>query len=99
METLLSSLITRLGTHNVLTAPEDILPYGFDGTAVLKQRPVAVVFARDAQEVSFVLKLARSHRVPVVTRGSGTGLSGGSVPVAGGLVLCLVKMDRILELD
>jgi glycolate oxidase len=99
METLLSSLITRLGTHNVLTAPEDILPYGFDGTAVLKQRPGAVVFARDAQEVSFVLKLARSHRVPVVTRGSGTGLSGGSVPVAGGLVLCLVKMDRILELD
>lgn len=83
----------------MLTAPEDILPYGFDGTAVLKQRPRAVVFARTTDEVAAVLKIARAHRVPVVTRGSGTGLSGGSVPVKGGIVLCLLEMNRILELD
>jgi glycolate oxidase len=95
----LEGLIRKLGADNVLTAPEDILPYGFDGTAALKRRPLAVAFAHDATQVSAVLRLARAHRVPVVTRGSGTGLSGGSVPVANSLVLCLAKMDRILEVD
>lgn len=92
-------LAQRLGSNNVLTAPEDILPYGFDGTAALKCRPACVVFAHDTDEVSFVIKTARERRVPVVTRGSGTGLSGGSVPVNGAVVLCLAKMDCILEVD
>lgn len=96
---MISALQQVLGIDRVLTAPEDLLPYGFDGTAVLKQRPLAVAFARSADEVSQVLKLARTHRTPVVTRGSGTGLSGGSVPVEGGIVLCLLEMNRILELD
>ncbi|CAM2848643.1 FAD-binding oxidoreductase [Rariglobus hedericola] len=96
---LVNALVQVLGSENVLTALEDILPYGFDGTATFKQRPVAVVFAHDAAQVSAVIKLARTHRAPVVTRGSGTGLSGGSVPVPGAVVLCLVKMDRILEVD
>jgi glycolate oxidase len=96
---LLAKLVQCLGAKNVLTAPEDIVPYGFDGTATLKQRPLAVVFAHDAAQVSTIVKLAREHQAPVVTRGSGTGLSGGSVPVAGAIVLCLVKMDRILEVD
>ena len=96
---MISALQQALGATQVLTAPEDLLPYGFDGTAVLKQRPRAVVFARSAEEVSTVLKLARAHRTPVVLRGSGTGLSGGSVPVEGGIVLCLLEMKRILEVD
>jgi len=96
---MISALAAHLGQHRVLTAREDIIPYGFDGTATLKQLPACVVFPRDAADVSFVLKLAREHRVPVVTRGSGTGLSGGSVPLARSIVLCLVKMDRILEVD
>lgn len=96
---LVLALAHALGTENVLTEPEDILPYGFDGTAALKGRPLAVVFARDSAQVSTVLGLAREHRAPVVTRGSGTGLSGGSVPVAGAVVLCLARMDRILEVD
>jgi len=96
---MIASLIAQLGAANVLTAPEDLAVYAYDGTAALKQRPRAVVFARTAPEVSAVLKLAREHKVPVVTRGSGTGLSGGSVPVAGALVLCLVDLNRILELD
>ena len=83
----------------MLTAREDILPYGFDGTATLKQLPACVAFPRDAADVAFALNLAREHQLPVVTRGSGTGLSGGSVPMAGALVLCLVQMDRILEVD
>lgn len=83
----------------MLTSDEDVIPYSFDGTAALKQRPLCVVFPRTTEEVSACVKLAAQHGVPVVTRGSGTGLSGGSVPIANGVVLCLVKMDRIMELD
>ncbi|HTB81390.1 MAG TPA: FAD-linked oxidase C-terminal domain-containing protein [Opitutaceae bacterium] len=96
---MIAELTALLGPENVLTQKEDLIPYSFDGTATLKQLPRAVVFPRHAQDVSAVLKLARAHRAPVVTRGSGTGLSGGSVPVEGALVLCLVKLDQILELD
>jgi glycolate oxidase len=96
---VIAELTALLGPQNVLTQKEDLIPYSFDGTATLKQLPRAVVFPRHAQEVSAVLKLARAHRAPVVTRGSGTGLSGGSVPVEGALVLCLVKLDKIIELD
>jgi glycolate oxidase len=88
-----------VGEPSVLTQSEDVIPYSFDGTAALKQRAGCVVFPQNTGEVAQVLKLAHQHRLPVVTRGSGTGLSGGSVPVADGIVLCLVKMDRVLQLD
>jgi len=88
-----------LGEAAVLTAREDLLAYAFDGTAALRQLPRVAVFARTSTQVAQVLRLAREAGVPVVTRGSGTGLSGGSVPVPGALVLCLVEMDRILEVD
>jgi glycolate oxidase len=92
-------LIRLLGKENVLIEREDLIPYSFDATAVLKQIPRVVVFPRTAAEVSGVLRLAQGHKVPVVARGSGTGLSGGSVPTPGSIVLCLVRMDRIVELD
>src|SRR6185436_15329113 len=75
-------------------------PYGFDGTAGLaRQRPGAVVFPHSTSEVAQCVRLSAAHRVPIVTRGSGTGLSGGSVPSAGSLVLCLAQMNAILEVD
>lgn len=88
-----------LAPERVLTSDEDLVPYSFDGTAALKQRPGVVVFPLTTQEVAACVKLARDHSVPVVTRGSGTGLSGGSVPLAGCLVICLVRMDKLIELD
>ncbi|AWI08719.1 FAD-binding oxidoreductase [Ereboglobus luteus] len=99
--TLESSLAEIVGAKNILTESEDIIPYSFDGTAAIKRLPRAIVFPSDAQQISEILKLARSQTppVPVVTRGSGTGLSGGSVPVEGALVVCLTKMNRVLELD
>ncbi len=96
---MIQDLVNALGPRHVLTAAEDLVPYAFDGTATLRQRPRAVVFPGNAAEVATVLRLARTHAVPVTARGNGTGLSGGSVPVAGGLVLCLTRLDRILELD
>jgi glycolate oxidase len=88
-----------VGTDQVLTETVDILPYGFDGTAMLKQWPIAVVFPENTEEVAAIVRLANSEGIPVVSRGSGTGLSGGSIPVAGSIVLCLLRMNRILELD
>ncbi len=97
--TILARLRDSLGPEHVLTVLEDLIPYSFDGTAALRQMPGCVVFPRGTEQVGHVLKLANETKTPVVTRGSGTGLSGGSLPVADGLVLCLVKMDRILEVD
>lgn len=88
-----------VGEANVLTAPEDIIPYGFDGTAALKQRPFAVVLPASTSEVAACVKICDRHDLPVHARGSGTGLSGGSVPSAGGVVVVLTRMDRVLELD
>lgn len=94
-----SELRLIAGSGHVLTEKEDLIPYSFDGTAALRQMPDCVVFATTPGQVAAVLKLANQTRTPVVTRGSGTGLSGGSVPVPGGIVLCLVKMDKVIEVD
>jgi len=98
-ETILAELRAIVGDANVLTAPEDLVPYSFDATAARQQMPGCVVFPQSTAHVAALLKLANRTRTPVVTRGSGTGLSGGSLPVPGGIVLCLVQMDKVLELD
>jgi glycolate oxidase len=96
---LINALRAVVGDDDLLTRPEDLVPYSFDGTAALKARPGAVVFPRSTAEVSECVKLAHADGVPVVTRGSGTGLSGGSVASPEALVICLARMDRILEVD
>ena len=96
---VLTELQTILGPGNVLTQKEDLIPYSFDGTAALQQMPGCVVFVRSAADVVAILKLANRTGTPVVTRGSGTGLSGGSLPSKDCIVLCTVKLDRILEVD
>ena len=88
-----------VGPASVLTSPEDVIPYGFDGTAALRQVPAAVVFPKTTEDVSRCVQFAVSQSVPIVTRGSGTGLSGGAVPTSDSLVLCLTHMNRILEVD
>jgi glycolate oxidase len=98
-DNLLAQLRSIVGSENVLTSAEDLIPYSFDGTAALQQMPGCVVFARERNHVVAVLKLANETKHAVVTRGSGTGLSGGSLPSAGAIVLCTVKMNRILETD
>lgn len=83
----------------LLTEPSDLIPYSYDGTAALRSMPAAVVLARSVGDVVNIVLAANEHRFPVVTRGSGTGLSGGSVPTPGSIVLSTVAMDRMLELD
>ena len=98
-EKILAELRRMVGDENVLIAPEDLIPYSFDGTAAMQQMPGCVVFARTTEQVASILRLANDTKTPIVTRGSGTGLSGGSLPSADCIVLCTVKMDKILELD
>lgn len=93
------SLAKVVGASAVLTALEDIIPYGFDGTAALRQTPGVVVFPRSTAQVADCVRIAAAAGVPIVTRGSGTGLSGGSIPSADSLVICLVEMNAILEID
>ena len=94
-----SELAQLLPPERILTEPEDLLVYGFDGTAALRADAMCVLLPQTTDEVAAVVRYAASAKIPIVSRGSGTGLSGGSVPVPGGIVLCLVRMDRILELD
>ena len=99
LDTTIADLTRMLGRERVLFEKEHLLTYGFDGTAALHGEAGCVVFPQTSGEVADVVRLASARKIPVVTRGSGTGLSGGSVPVRGCIVLCLVKMDRVLELD
>lgn len=87
-----------VGAGGVLEKPEDLRLYEYDG-GVDKARPDIVVFPRSAQEVSAVVGVARRHGLPVVGRGAGTGLSGGSIPRMGGIMVGFSRMNRILELD
>ena len=96
---VLDALASICGADAVLSSPEDLIPYSFDGTAALKTRPAAVVFPRTTEQVADCVRLAASTSTPIVTRGSGTGLSGGAVPTAGSLVVCLTQMDAIVDVD
>jgi len=95
----LSALRAIVGPAHVLTSREDLIPYSFDGTAALQQMPGAIVFVTSTEQVSKILKWANATRAAIVTRGSGTGLSGGSLPSPDCVVMCTVKMSRILEVD
>jgi len=88
-----------LPPERILTAAEDLIPYSFDGTAAMSHQPVAVVLAQTTEEVSRVVKWANESRTPLVVRGSGTGLAGGSIPTEGSVALVLSRFDRVLELD
>ena len=100
---LMTQILTRelkkiLGPSAVLSLPEDVLLYEYDGS-VEKGRPDAVVFPSTTNEVSRIVKLAAHHNVPIVGRGAGTGLSGGALARSGGLMIAFARMNGILELD
>ncbi len=86
------------GKDGVLTTPEDLAVYGYDGTFE-DHRPDVVVLPRTTEQVSQVVALAGRERIPLVTRGMGSGLAAASVPFQGGIVLAMTRMNRILEID
>jgi glycolate oxidase len=91
--------ITKIvGAEDVLLSLEERKCYSFDGRTD-GATPDLVVFPSSAEEVSAILKLANKEKFPVIPRGSGSGLTGGAVPVNGGVVFSFTKMNRILEID
>jgi glycolate oxidase len=87
-----------VGESGLLERPQELALYEYDGS-VDKSRPEVVVFPKSTQQVSSIVKLAAEHRIPLVGRGAGTGLSGGAIPRVGGIMVGFARMNRILDID
>lgn len=88
-----------VSAESYFDSQEDRLCYSFDGTPIFQHLPEAVVFPGNEEQISGIIKLANEERFSIVPRGAGTGLSGGSVPVANSIVLVMTKWTSILEVD
>jgi glycolate oxidase len=98
MEALLNDLRAAVGDEHVRTDPATCLQYGTD--ALKQGHPADVVVSPgDTGEVAAVVRVCARHRVPMVPRGAGTGYTGGAVPVHGGVVIALTRLNRILDID
>jgi glycolate oxidase len=95
----LRELRAIVGERSLLTAPEDLRVYECDGLTAFRAIPQAVLLPASTEEVQGVVRLCYRQRIPFVARGAGTGLSGGALPVADGIVISLARMTRILEVD
>lgn len=96
----LTQLEEIVGKDNLLFSRMDMVAYSYDATAdVPKQTPDVVVFPQSSDMVQAIVRLAREHRIPIYSRGAGTNLSGGAVPLKKGIVLSFQKMNKILDID
>ncbi|MCG8353874.1 MAG: FAD-binding protein, partial [Chloroflexales bacterium] len=96
---LIAELAVAIGDQYVLHRPEEVMLYEYDGSALDQALPEIVVVPGSTAEVAAVTRIAAAARLPLVARGAGTGLSGGSIPVSGGIVVSLARLDRILRID
>jgi glycolate oxidase len=100
LEKKLIAQLRKIGDQDsVLTSKEDLNAYSYDGTATWNHMPDVVVLPTTAEQVSQILKLANDNKIPVTPRGAGTNVSGGSIPIKGGLVLCTTRMNKILDIN
>ncbi|HSD64893.1 MAG TPA: FAD-linked oxidase C-terminal domain-containing protein [Ignavibacteriaceae bacterium] len=88
-----------VGPQNYFDSVEDRLSYSYDATPLFSQLSEAIVFPENAEQISDLVKLANQERFPVVPRGSGTGLSGGAIPVEDSLLIVMTRWNKILEID
>jgi glycolate oxidase len=97
---VIAKLTALLGKDRVLTSVEDRALYGYDATADAEAHlPDAVAIPEKTEEVQGIMRIATALRVPVTVRGSGTNLSGGTIPTRGGIVVLMQRMNAILEID
>ena len=98
---VINKLIEVVGEKNVITDSEKIEPYSYDETPKDKYAhiPEVVVTPRTAEEIAHIVRLANKKLIPVTPRGAGSGLSGGAIPIYGGIVISVEKMNKILEVD
>jgi glycolate oxidase len=98
-EALIAALESAVGKANLLIADEEKSDYGSDETEDYHFMPGLVVKPASAAEISTVMQLANEFKIPVTPRGAGTGLSGGALPVFGGIVLSTERLNKIIEID
>jgi glycolate oxidase len=98
-QALRRELESLLGKGAVLSEPEELLVYESDGLVLFRALADFIVFPTSTEQVSEIVKLANREGLPFVARGAGTGLSGGCLPAEGGLVISLMRMNRVLEVD
>ncbi len=96
---LVSEFRAIVGDAGLVAAPEQLRTYECDGVTLFRVVPELVLLPASTQEMQAVVKLCHRERIPFVARGSGTGLSGGALPIKGGVVIGLTRMNRILEID
>jgi glycolate oxidase len=96
---IIAALQAVLPASSVLATPAELAPYECDGLTAFRQRPLVVVLPETVEQVQQILRLCHQAGVPVVARGAGTGLSGGALPLADGVLLSLAKFSHILAID
>ncbi len=96
---LVSQFLRILPSDSVLYQEEDLRPYECDALSVYHQLPYLVVLPDSVEQIQSIMRFCNSMNLPVVSRGAGTGLSGGALPVARGILLCLVKLKKIIAVD
>jgi glycolate oxidase len=96
---VISDLTAIVGADNVLSRREEMMVYECDGYVVEKSVPDVVVFPTSTEQVVDVVTLCHRHGIPFVPRGAGTSLAGGTLTVGGGIMICLTRMKRILEVS
>ena len=100
LEARLKSELTKIvGKDNILTGKEDLSAYSYDGSTIWTHFPDVVVLPSTSQQISLIMKLANENGIPVTPRGGGTNVSGGSIPIKGGIVLCTTRMNKIIEIN
>ena len=95
----LSQLKRALPKNTVISGSENTRPFECDGLSIYKQEPLAVVLPNNIAQIKKVLEICRKNNTPIVTRGAGTGLSGGATPLEGSVVLGLSKLTQIISID
>jgi glycolate oxidase len=98
-DAMVAALQLILPPESVLFKEEDLHPYECDGLSAYRRLPWLVALPHTIEQVQAIMKLCREHRVPVVARGAGTGLSGGALPLEHGVLLSLARFNRILNID
>lgn len=96
---LAKELRAIVGDNWVMDTPEDCLAYSYDATPLYQSLPDGVVVPGSVEEVAAIVKVCARENIKIVSRGSGSNLSAGTVPVEGGLVMVMTRMNRILEID
>ncbi|MFZ6756893.1 FAD-linked oxidase C-terminal domain-containing protein [Undibacterium sp. Ji50W] len=97
--TLVQALRRQLPAHCILHDEEDTRPYECDGLAAYRQLPMVVTLPENESQVISIINICREMQIAIVPRGAGTGLSGGAMPIADGLVLSTARLNRILKVD